>query len=192
MKANKEIIRKYYKYKITERSLPTFSSQAEAISGVDGVSISPYYIWSSVVTSLKTPVPNSAGAYYEFYFKDGAMITSLTYRGYVTADAVPCATYRGLDAYDEANGEWISLDTSVITTTSKTIDINSAEFYKKYRIKLTGSEVSRYANMGVYTIDMSGVFRTLQESDETDYDVIEDVDVYSLPKQGIKYYGIGG
>lgn len=176
MKAYKR--NKTLKYKTTERSLPTFSSAIEASNGVDGVSIAPTNIWSSVGTSVNTNIPNSTGIYYEFYFKDGAKITSLTYKGRKVVNSLPFAGFYGLEAYNESRAKWVSLSTSKIYDTLTTININNNNFYKKYRIRLAGSETNKYANMGVTTINMSGTFRTLVDSNSADYDIVESVDSY--------------
>jgi hypothetical protein len=186
MKAVKEIIKKYYKYVSRNGNLPTFASASQASSGVDGVSVSPTDIFGAIGTSKNTLVKNTAGTYYEFNFEGGAKITSYVYKGYQVANSVPNAWFGGLDAYDEETQTWIRLSTTSGVSQSETLENN--KFYKKYRISLAGSETSRYANMGVNTVQMSGVFRTLQESNETDYEVVEDVGTYNLVKKVEQQY----
>ena len=194
MKAYKDTKIKYYKYVETEGSLPTFASAQEAVNGVNGVTVSPTDIWSAVGTSKNTGVTNSTGRYYVFTFEKEFKITSFTYKGYMVSNSLPQASFIGLDAYDESTEEWVSLTTEAIGTVLKTISIDNDNFYYQYRIKLKGGETNIYAKMGVNTVKMDGIFKILQESDETDYEIAEEVDVYKLVKKtGVeKYYSIGG
>lgn len=192
MKAYKQTVIKYHKYIENEGSLPTFTSASQASSGVNGVSVSPADIWSAIGTSYNTKVANSDNAYYTFDFEGGAKITSLTYQGYVVANSLPRARCYGIEAYDETTQQWVSLSSEIIETTLTTITLDNNTFYKQYRINLKGSEVGTYASMGVVTVNMGGTFRTLQETDETDYDYFVESEVYYLPKINNKYYGIGG
>jgi hypothetical protein len=203
MKANKETIRKYYKYQSENWIQPVLTGNG--VVGSNGFAVSETGSWESSypafwamdnATSTYNIFQKGTGYYFQFYNPNPLNVTNLNITNFagdawgtraLTAGSI-MASNNGIDFV-----ELLTYSNSVTGGSGNwNIDLSSnTEYYKYYRIIATSTS---YANSGAVNQCMISELRITAkeqvpvESSEADYDVYEDIDVYKLPMVDNKYY----
>lgn len=200
MKAYKQKETKYYKYEYSDFVQPTLSANVSDTFSVFGTQKTngTQSLWMAFDGSLDTvwcpvAVANPANSYCVFHNSEPLKVSTITITNRKISN-YHVTGYQVLASNNNSDWDLLTTDTNSVGDSGATwqINVNSQQYYNYYKFLITSGKYDSQYSCSIAQISIQAEEQVAVESTEEEYDYLVENNVYCLPKNNDKYYGITG